>query len=161
MAYPTLTVVRELLETRSLAPQKRLGQNFLVDANVARKSLELAEVQPGDFIVEIGPGLGALSELLLDAGCDVYAIEKDAGLFRYLDEEVYPSYPGHFHLIHGDAMDLPTASLPDDTDSYKIVANLPYAISTPWLWIGLAAQHEPQHIANAPQVREALLACLP
>ena len=156
MAYPTLTVVRELLETRSLAPQKRLGQNFLVYANVARKSLELAEVQPGDFIVEIGPGLGALSELLLDAGCDVYAIEKDAGLLRYLDEEVYPSYPGHFHLIHGDAMDLPTASLPDDTDSYKIVANLPYAISTPWLDGVLSGKQLPERMVLMLQKEAAM-----
>lgn len=133
MAYPTLKVVRDLLKTRSLAPQKRMGQNFLVDANVARKSLELAAIEQNDFIVEIGPGLGALSTLLLEAQCQVYAIEMDSGLHRYLQEEITPLYPDRLHLTHGDAMDMPVASLPPETDTYKIVANLPYAISTPWL----------------------------
>ena len=69
--YPTLKVVKELLQTHELAPRKRLGQNFLIDANIARKSLEFAEIAEGDTVVEIGPGLGALTQLLLDAGCTV------------------------------------------------------------------------------------------
>ncbi|MDA0348473.1 MAG: 16S rRNA (adenine(1518)-N(6)/adenine(1519)-N(6))-dimethyltransferase RsmA [Verrucomicrobia bacterium] len=133
MDYPTLTVVKALLESRQLAPRKRFGQNFLIEANIARKSLELAEITPGDTVVEIGPGLGALSQLLLQAGCQVYAIEMDSGFFRYLEEVVLPEYPQHFNLKHGDAMDAPLAEVPTEDKPFKIVANLPYAISTPWL----------------------------
>jgi 16S rRNA (adenine1518-N6/adenine1519-N6)-dimethyltransferase len=133
MDYPTLTVVKALLELHQLAPRKRFGQNFLIDANVARKSLELAEIRKEDTVVEIGPGLGALSQLLLMEGCQVYAIEMDSGFHRYLKEEVQPIYPEHFHLKHGDAMDTPLAEVKTKDGLFKIVANLPYAISTPWL----------------------------
>lgn len=156
MAYPTLKVVRDLLESRGLAPQKRLGQNFLVDANVARKSLELAAVEPNDLIVEIGPGLGALSTLLLEAQCQVYAIEMDSGLHRYLQEELTPLYPNRFHLTHGDAMDIPLASLPSETDTYKIVANLPYAISTPWLDAVIAGNSLPTRMVLMLQKEAAM-----
>ena len=138
MDYPTLTIVKALLETRQLAPRKRFGQNFLIEANIARKSLELAEITRGDTVVEIGPGLGALSQLLLQEGCKVYAIEMDSGFYRYLEEEVLPEYPEHFHLKHGDAMDRPLAEVPTEASPFKIVANLPYAISTPWLDVVLS-----------------------
>jgi 16S rRNA (adenine1518-N6/adenine1519-N6)-dimethyltransferase len=128
MDYPTLTVVKALLESRQLAPRKRFGQNFLIEANIARKSLELADINRGDTIVEIGPGLGALTQLFLKEGCQVYAIEMDSGFHRYLTEEVQPNYPQHFHLKHGDAMDTPLAEVPTEGISFKIVANLPYAI---------------------------------
>ena len=132
-SYPTLKVVRVLLESNHLAPRKKLGQNFLVDANVARKSLALSQIQPGDCIVEIGPGLGALTQLLLEAGCRVYAVELDPGLFRYLHQQVAPSYPNSLHLLRSDALNHPLAGLPDWEKNFKIVANLPYAISTSWM----------------------------
>ena len=131
--YPTLTVVKEILQSNGLAPRKRLGQNFLIDANIARKSLELAEIIEGDTVVEIGPGLGALTQLLLEAGCNVYAIEKDFGLHQYIKDTLAPEFPETFKLLQGDAMDHPLASLESPPSNTKIVANLPYAISTPWL----------------------------
>ena len=131
--YPTSKRVRQLLEAHQLAPRKALGQNFLVDANIARKSLAMAEVESGDCIVEIGSGLGALTHLLLEAGCRLYAVELDPGLFRYLRREVAPAYPHSLHLLQGDALDLPLAGLPQPIEKFKIVANLPYSISTPWM----------------------------
>ena len=83
--------------------------------------------------MEIGPGLGALTQLLLEKECEVHAIEKDAGLFRYLEKELLQSYKSRLNLTHGDAMDKPLASLSQQREDTKIVANLPYAISTPWL----------------------------
>ncbi len=133
VSYPTSKRVKELLAAHNLSPRKRLGQNFLVDANIARKSLALAEVEPGDCIVEIGPGLGALTHLLLEVGCRLYAVELDAGLFRYLRRQVAPTYPHLLHLVKGDALDQPLAELPHREKKFKIVANLPYSISTPWM----------------------------
>ncbi len=133
VSYPTLKRVRELLAAHHLSPRKRLGQNFLVDANIGRKSLALAEVEPGDCIVEIGPGLGALTHLLLEAGCQLYAVELDPGLFRYLRQQVAPTFPHSLHLLMGDALDQPLAGLPLREKNFKIVANLPYSISTSWM----------------------------
>ena len=68
---------RDLLARLSHMPKKWLGQNFLIDGNIVRKSLELGEVKAGDTVVEVGPGLGTLTRTLLCAGVDLYAVEAD------------------------------------------------------------------------------------
>jgi len=131
-----LSQTRELLATLDHRPVHKLGQNFLVDGNIVRKSLELAEVKPGDIVVEVGPGLGTLTTTLLAAGATVYAVERDPRLAQHLRDRVAPDYPGRFFLHEGDAMDAPLAGYPASADAgkpFKIVANLPYAISTPWM----------------------------
>lgn len=131
-----LAQTRELLATLDHRPVHKLGQNFLVDGNIVRKSLELAEVKPGDIVVEVGPGLGTLTTTLLGAGATVYAVERDPRLAQHLRDRVAPDHPGRFFLLEGDAMDAPLAGYPESADAgkpFKIVANLPYAISTPWM----------------------------
>ncbi|MDQ8198998.1 16S rRNA (adenine(1518)-N(6)/adenine(1519)-N(6))-dimethyltransferase RsmA [Pelagicoccus enzymogenes] len=122
---------RDLLEQLGHRPKKQLGQNFLIDGNIVRKSLELAEVAAGDHVVEIGPGLGTLTRALLDAGAIVHAVEKDPVLGTHV-ESIATEEP-RLHLVKGDALDYPLGDLPEDLQDYKIVANLPYAISTPWM----------------------------
>jgi 16S rRNA (adenine1518-N6/adenine1519-N6)-dimethyltransferase len=131
----TPTETRALLDHLGLRPKRFLGQNFLVDGNIVRKSLELGEVHPGDVIVEIGPGLGTLTSALLDAGTEVWTVEKDRRLYEHLTAALLPLYPERLHLLEGDAVDAPLAGLPIEraTSGFKIVANLPYAISTPWM----------------------------
>lgn len=127
-----LAETRELLERLDHNPRRWLGQNFLVDGNIVRKSVELAGVTAGDRIVEVGPGLGTLTRALLSAGAEVWAIERDATLAAHLRATFGAG--GRLHLTEGDAMDHPLAALPDAKDgSFKIVANLPYAISSPWM----------------------------
>lgn len=129
------TETRALLTSLGHQPKRFLGQNFLVDGNIVRKSLELAEVRAGDQVVEIGPGLGTLTSALLEAGAEVWAVEKDRALHQHLADTLVPANPERFHLVEGDAMDLPRAGLPDSAAGrgFKVVANLPYAISTPWM----------------------------
>uniref|UniRef100_UPI00404B0D10 16S rRNA (adenine(1518)-N(6)/adenine(1519)-N(6))- dimethyltransferase RsmA n=1 Tax=Cephaloticoccus sp. TaxID=1985742 RepID=UPI00404B0D10 len=122
---------RELLTRLGHSPRRFLGQNFLVDGNIVRKSIELAEVTAADTVVEIGPGLGTLTQALLETGATVWAIEKDQTLHHHLENTINAN--GRFHLQEGDAVEHPLASLPAETESFKIVANLPYAISTPWM----------------------------
>jgi 16S rRNA (adenine1518-N6/adenine1519-N6)-dimethyltransferase len=125
---------RELLKKLGHEPKRFLGQNFLVDGNIVRKSLELAGVKAGDVVVEVGPGLGTLTSALLEAGAEVWAVEKDRQLHAHLSETLVPAHPEKFHLLEGDAMEHPLADLPAErSGSFKIVANLPYAIATPWL----------------------------
>ncbi len=127
------SATRELLGRLGHHPKRFLGQNFLVDGNIVRKSLELAEVKPGDTVVEIGPGLGTLTSALLEAGAEVWAVEKDGVLAAHLRATLATQFP-RLHLHEGDALDQPVAALSvENTDNFKIVANLPYAISTPWM----------------------------
>ncbi len=128
------STTRELLARLGHQPKRFLGQNFLVDGNIVHKSLELAEIKAGDTVVEIGPGLGTLTTALLQAGADVWAVEMDRDLHAYLEAELAPRYPGTFHLLEGDAVKHPLAGLvPPPGADFKVVANLPYAIATPWL----------------------------
>ena len=129
------SATRDLLGQLGHFPKRALGQNFLVDGNIVNKSLELAGVRAGDTVVEIGPGLGTLTIALLEAGADLWAVEFDRHLHAYLESTLGPRFPGKFHLLEGDAVDHPLAALPSDRAAagFKVVANLPYAISTPWM----------------------------
>lgn len=129
----TPSQTRELLESLGHRPRKPLGQNFLIDGNIVRKSLQLAGLRAGDTVLEIGPGLGTLTEAMLEAGCTVHAVELDTRLAGYLRETLAPRFPETFHLTEGDAVRFPRAGIPTTIGPFKIVANLPYAITTPWL----------------------------
>ncbi len=132
----TPTATRELLARLGHTPRRSLGQNFLIDGNIVRKSLELAQVAAGDAVVEIGPGLGTLTSALLETGAEVWAVERDTTLADHLRATLAAQYPQTFHLLEGDAMEQPLAALPPEraaAGAFKIVANLPYAISTPWM----------------------------
>jgi len=128
------TETRAKLTELGHLPRRSLGQNFLVDGNIVRKSLELAAVKPGDRVVEIGPGLGTLTVALLEAGAEVWAVEMDPTLHSHLEGSLASAHSGKLHLMKGDAVDHPLAGLsPAPGEPFKIVANLPYAIATPWL----------------------------
>ncbi len=131
----TPSATRDLLAQLGHQPKRFLGQNFLVDGNIVRKSLELAGVHAGDTVVEIGPGLGTLTSALLKAGANVWAVEKDRTLHEHLTQTLAAQFPKTFHLLEGDAVEFPLAALDPAHAAleFKIVANLPYAIATPWL----------------------------
>jgi 16S rRNA (adenine1518-N6/adenine1519-N6)-dimethyltransferase len=126
------TATRDLLARLGLRPSRRLGQNFLVDGNIVRKSLALADVAPADVVIEVGPGLGTLTSALLEAGAEVWAIERDRMLHDHLTATLAAQFPDRFHLREGDAVEHPLAGY-DGGRPCKVVANLPYAIATPWL----------------------------
>ncbi len=129
------SATRDLLGQLGHFPKRALGQNFLVDGNIVLKSLELAGVRAGDTVVEVGPGLGTLTTAILETGADLWAVEFDRHLHAYLESTLLPRFPNTFHLLEGDAVDQPLAALPADKAAagFKVVANLPYAISTPWM----------------------------
>lgn len=135
----TPSATRALLDQLGHRPRRQLGQNFLVDGNIVRKSLELAHVAPGDVVVEIGPGLGTLTAALLAAGADVHAVEFDPTMVAHLQRTVVAGHPGRLHLLEGDAVEHPLAGwAPAGATDFKVVANLPYAISSPWMEAVLA-----------------------
>ena len=132
MELLNLNSTKALLERLVHSPQKKLGQNFLVDANITRKSLQLAEVKAGERIVEVGPGLGTLTRALLGAQVHLFAVERDSTLYAYLKSEIVPEHP-NFDLHFGDAVEFPLAKINPADGPFKIVANLPYAITSPWM----------------------------
>lgn len=134
----TPSQTRELLESLGHRPRKPLGQNFLIDGNIVRKSLQLAGLLPGEQVVEIGPGLGTLTGAMLRQGCLVNAVELDSRLAGHLRTTLCGEYKDSFTLVEGDAVACPRARIPTAITAFKVVANLPYAITTPWLEAMLA-----------------------
>jgi 16S rRNA (adenine1518-N6/adenine1519-N6)-dimethyltransferase len=118
----------ELLARHGLSPRRAFGQNFVVDPNTVRRVARLAAVRPGDHVVEIGPGLGALTRALLDTGADVTAVEIDRGLVAVLQSEVAPL---GVRVIEGDARTLDWPAVLADAEVWVLVANLPYNVATP------------------------------
>lgn len=110
-------------------PNKRLGQHFLIDPNIVRKIVALADLSPSDHVLEIGPGRGILTESLCRVAGRVTAIEIDSRLHAYLTTR-QAEIP-NVELICEDALTYPLKSLPMGT---VVVANLPYYISTPLLF---------------------------
>jgi 16S rRNA (adenine1518-N6/adenine1519-N6)-dimethyltransferase len=110
-------------------PRRRHGQNFLHDARIARRIAAAAEPGAGVHVLEIGPGLGALTRPLLESGARVTAIEIDARVAEYLVEELGPR--AGFTLVRGDALETDLAVVAPD--ARVLVANLPYSITGPVL----------------------------
>jgi 16S rRNA (adenine1518-N6/adenine1519-N6)-dimethyltransferase len=121
-----LSEIRTALREIRLSPAKRLGQNFLHDRNLARWIVDQAHITPNDYVVEIGPGLGALTGLILEKGARVLAIEKDARLADFLrahfDHE-------RLEIRNIDALDFDPRSLFVHR-TVKLLGNLPYNISS-------------------------------
>jgi 16S rRNA (adenine1518-N6/adenine1519-N6)-dimethyltransferase len=141
----TLTEIKALLEQAGHAPKKALGQNFLTDHNLIRKLVDAADLSPGDLVLEIGPGTGALSVELLERGCEVIACELDRDLAQLLRETLGQEHPDRFMLIEGDCLAGKREVNKELVDKingrrFKLVANLPYHAATP-LMLALMTQH--------------------
>ncbi|MGO8838416.1 MAG: 16S rRNA (adenine(1518)-N(6)/adenine(1519)-N(6))-dimethyltransferase RsmA [Limisphaerales bacterium] len=160
-----LSEMRNLLTKRNIQLTKSLGQNFLHDANQLRRIVEAAELTKGDRVLEIGPGLGPLTELLLKNAGKVLAIEKDARLVEVLCERFglesrlqpvrpIPASPPeggtpNLDLRHDDALEYLKRE-PRDWSDWKLVANLPYSVASPIL----------VELAQSPQRPERMVATL-
>lgn len=127
---------RSLLKQYGLHAKKGYGQNFLTDVNILHQIVVAARISSNDNVIEIGPGLGALTQQLAASAGEVLAIEIDADLMPVLHELFRQST--NVHLLQGDVMKLDLATtiadqFDDPTRPVKVVANLPYYITTPIL----------------------------
>ncbi|MBI1366600.1 MAG: 16S rRNA (adenine(1518)-N(6)/adenine(1519)-N(6))-dimethyltransferase RsmA [Alphaproteobacteria bacterium] len=123
-----LPPLRDVIARHDLGAKKALGQHFLLDLNLTRKIARAAEIGSGDVVLEIGPGPGGLTRALLDAGAHVVAVERDARCLAAL-QELGAAYPGALAVIEGDALTFDERAIAG-AEPMKIVANLPYNIST-------------------------------
>lgn len=122
--------IRDLAELLGVTPTKKLGQNFVHDANTVRRIVQAAGVERGETVLEIGPGLGSLTLGLLEVGAEVIAVEIDGRLAEQLPHTARVMQPDtHLTVVHDDALrvtELPGAPT-------RLVANLPYNVSVPVL----------------------------
>jgi len=133
-----LSEIKQLLDQDGIRLTKSLGQSFLHDANQLRKIVEAADLNKNDNVLEIGPGLGPLTELLVGSAGQVLAIEKDARLVNVLMRRLRQP---NLRLIHDDALDFLKRE-PEDWSHWKLVANLPYSVASPIL-VELAQSPQP------------------
>lgn len=144
----TLTELRAMLDERGLRPKKSLGQNFLIDKNLAARLLDASGVGADSLVLEIGPGAGALTEDLLARGCEVVAAELDNALAELLAERFTgPAREGRFTLVRGDCLASKRALSPAVETAlagrpFTLVSNLPYQAATP-VMATLATSHHP------------------
>ena len=144
-----LSTIKALLQTWGLRPKHRLGQNFLHDANQMARVVEAANLAPGDLVLEVGAGTGALSLRLLDLGARVVMVELDRDLEAVLRDQLAP-YAQQVTLIIADVLagkhtinpnvvnalqeaHTVQAFQPKDLLNFKLVANLPYHVASPLL----------------------------
>ncbi len=128
---------RAALDEVGFRPSRRLGQNFLLDDNVVRAIVREAGVEPGDLVLEVGPGVGFLTRALLDAGARVVAVEIDRRLFEIV-LRLHGAHPA-LKLLRADVLASKHTLAPEvlaelpASSAWRLVANLPYSISGPFL----------------------------
>lgn len=152
--------IEATLLAAGLAPNKRLGQNFMVDASAVTALVDTADPAPGQRVVEIGPGTGVLTRRLLQRGARVTAIELDRGLAGVLTAELVPQ---GLELHHGDALVSKSALHPEvvqvATGDWILAANLPYDVSIPVILNALALPVPPKRVVVTVQLEAAERLC--
>jgi len=139
--------IRKILEESGLAPRKGLGQNFLIDKNILDKIIKVADLKKTDNVLEVGSGLGFLTERLIEKTKKVVAVEKDRKLFNYLQKTV-----GAIHelptLLNKDILKITSTELKEHFKGkpYKIVANIPYNITSRFLKTFLESDYQPSEM---------------
>jgi len=131
-----LSEVKKILEQEKISPLKRFGQNFLIDSNIARKFAATLDFDEKDTVIEIGPGLGAISSIILQSGCSLIAYEIDRTFSKFLKKK-FSSFD-NFKLIEGDFLkagfpaQAPASLFPKETAvaKVKIISNLPYYLTS-------------------------------
>ncbi|MEI6056729.1 MAG: 16S rRNA (adenine(1518)-N(6)/adenine(1519)-N(6))-dimethyltransferase RsmA [Lentisphaerota bacterium] len=119
----------QLIEKVGIYPSKKLGQNFLLDENLLDFITKIASPKKDEYIIEIGPGLGSLTERILASEAKLTAIEYDARLFAYLAGKYKNN--GNITLINEDACKSNYTKISENWSDYRVISNLPYSISTP------------------------------
>ncbi|MEN7972609.1 MAG: 16S rRNA (adenine(1518)-N(6)/adenine(1519)-N(6))-dimethyltransferase RsmA [Verrucomicrobiota bacterium] len=130
--------VRELLAQLGHRPNKGLGQNYLIDANILDIIADTADIQPNESVLEIGPGLGALTERIIPKAGSVTCIEKDPTMVKYLKSRFTD-----FTLIESDALDVDLEELFQDGIT-KVAANLPYSVASRLMVDIAECEHRPE-----------------
>ena len=141
LGNPKYTI--EVLQKYGFVFQKRFGQNFLIDTHVLDRIIEASEITKDDFVLEIGPGIGTMTQYLAEAAREVTAVEIDDALIPILKDTLKEW--DNVTVLHGDILKTDIRKIADEKNQgrpIKVVANLPYYITTPII-MGLFESHVP------------------
>lgn len=144
------TILNYLKRAKQFKAKKRLGQNFLVDENIVNKIIETAKISPHETVLEIGPGLGFVTERLAQTAKKVVAVEIDADAIEELSQLPYEN----IEIINQDILKVELSDIVDEP--VKIVANIPYYITSPIL-VHLLGEIDQLHYKNRESVKEVIL----
>lgn len=141
LGNPKYTI--EVLQKYGFVFQKRFGQNFLIDTHVLDRIIQASEITKDDFVLEIGPGIGTMTQYIADSAREVTAVEIDDALIPILKDTLKEW--DNVNVIHGDILKTDIRKIADEKNQgrpIKVVANLPYYITTPII-MGLFESHVP------------------
>ncbi len=133
--------LKDILYQNQYKKKKYLGQHFLFDKNILKKIVEKADLTKDDVVLEIGPGIGTLTLALSQAAGRVIALERDRDLYEFLKKYMDEYGIENIDLRHTDALKFSIENLPE---KYKIVANIPFKITSPLLWKYLLSSRSPE-----------------
>lgn len=131
--------IKELLNQHGLRPLKRLGQNFLISSNVVDKVIATANLKPGNIVLEVGPGIGALTIEIAKKAKQVIAVEKDKKFANILGDILKSQSINNVKIINADIL-----KYQNTNKKYKLIANLPYNIATAVIMKFLEGKNPPQ-----------------
>lgn len=132
--------LKDYFRARGLKPKDYLGQNFLIDGNVLDQILKVAELKPTDVVLEVGPGLGVLTRRLAEKASEIWAVEKDQKLIPLLRVELKGQK--NVHIVHEDILRFNIAE--NIKTEYKVVANIPYYLTSKLIQNFLEISHQPK-----------------
>lgn len=153
MNLTSAATIKELLSKYEAKPNKGLGQNFLIDKNILDKIVQAANIKNTDTVLEVGPGIGTLTQELAQKAKRVIAVEKDKSMIEILAETL--SGFTNVEVINNDILKI-EQSLPA---GYKLVANIPYYLTSPLIRLFLEAQSKPKEIVLLVQKEVAQRIC--
>ncbi|MEK7672489.1 MAG: 16S rRNA (adenine(1518)-N(6)/adenine(1519)-N(6))-dimethyltransferase RsmA [Patescibacteria group bacterium] len=144
--------IKELLLTNDLFAKKNFGQNFLINRSVLDKIVETAEIKKTDTVVEVGPGLGVLTQELINAADKVITVELDRTLIPYLENTFKEAE--NLTIVQQDALKF------DPPENYKVVANIPYYITSPLISHFLQHKNRPESLTLLVQEEVGQKLCI-
>ena len=156
MELTSISNIKSLLKKHNAVPSKRFGQNFLIDKNIIKKILNQAKLGSKDIVLEIGPGIGTMTRELAKKAQKIIAVEKDPKMIEILKETTQDFQ--NIEIINADIMkyEVPKIKYRD----YKVVANLPYYITSPVIRKLLETENKPKEIILMVQKEVAQRICV-
>lgn len=139
------TVIKHILREYQITPKKHWGQNFLVNRSVVEKLMRAISISSRDTVLEVGPGLGVITNELAKRAEKVIAVEKDSRIIPFL-KKTLGSFP-HVEIIEGDVRNIDTTDYGVRSTHYKLVGNLPFYLTNYLIRTFLEAEHSPTEIA--------------
>jgi 16S rRNA (adenine1518-N6/adenine1519-N6)-dimethyltransferase len=150
-------IIKEILEKHKAKANKILGQNFLIDRNILNKIISASDIKKTDTVLEVGPGVGTLTQELAKYAKQVIAVEKDKNMIEILKETLVEY--NNVNIIEGDILEKPNSEYIIHNTKYKVIANIPYYLTSPLIRKFLESENPPEFMVLMVQKEVAQRIC--